>query len=346
MHDKKRKILIDINHPAHVHFFKNPIRELLKNGHSVIITSREKEFASELLAGLNLGHRELSSSGNSGLLSLLKELVVKDYRLYRLVKQERPDVLAGIGGTFIAHAGFLTGTKSLVFYDTEIAKLQNIITYPFCTRLFVPDCYAGRVPGHKTTRYKGYHELSYLRPEVFTPSMDIAIENGLMSGRKNYFIRLVSWTANHDTGYGGITQDSLKAIVHRLAESGNIIISSEKRLPGEFAGYIYRGNINQVHHVLAFCDCYIGESATMASESAALGVPAIYMADSFRGYVDDIGKRYGLIKSINKITADSVMTIVEDMAGRDKNYWTEKRSRLLEECVNVSDYVVDCIINS
>lgn len=345
MHDKKRKILIDINHPAHVHFFKNPIKTLVKNGHSVLVTSRDKEFASELLAGLDLEYRILSSMGKPGLLPLLKELVARDYRLYKLVKQERPDVLASIGGTFIAHVGLLTGTTSLVFYDTEIAKLQNMITYPFCSRLFVPDCYTGRVPKHKTTRYKGYHELSYLRPEVFTPSKDIAIKNGLIPDHKNYFIRLVSWAASHDAGYDGIKSESLHRLINSLAGTGNVIISSEKPLPIEFARYLYKGNINEAHHVLAFCDLYIGESATMASESAALGVPAIYMADSYRGYVEDIGKRYGLIKSLNIITADNIMTVVDEMTGRDKNYWKAKRSQLLEENINVSDYVVDCILN-
>jgi len=312
----------------------------------VIVTSRNKEFASELLAGLNLEYRVLSSTGNPGLFPLMKELLVRDYRLYKLVKQERPDVLASIGGTFIAHVGFITRTTSLVFYDTEIANLQNMITYPFCSKLFVPDCYAGRVPERKTTRYKGYHELSYLRPEVFTPLKDTAIENGLDPVRKNYFIRLVAWAANHDVGYRGIKTESLHELINRLSASGNVIISSEKPLPMEFARYLYKGNISEVHHVLACCDLYIGESATMASESAALGIPAIYIADSFRGYVDDIGKRYGLIKSVNKFTTDSVMTIIDEMTCRDKNYWKEKRSQLLDECINVSDFVVDCILKN
>ncbi len=83
----------------------------------------------------------------------------------------------------------------------------------------------------------------------------------------------------------------------------------------------------------------------MASESAALGVPAIYMADSYRSYVEDIGKRYGLIESVNIITVDNLMRVVDEMTARDKNYWKGKRSQLLGENINVSDYVVDCILN-
>ena len=50
------KILIDINHPAHVQFFKNPVRILQGRGHDVLLTSREKEMTVELLDRLGLPH--------------------------------------------------------------------------------------------------------------------------------------------------------------------------------------------------------------------------------------------------------------------------------------------------
>ncbi len=39
------KILIDMGHPAHVHSFRNAIRELEKRGHSVKVTARDKDVA-------------------------------------------------------------------------------------------------------------------------------------------------------------------------------------------------------------------------------------------------------------------------------------------------------------
>ena len=38
------KILIDINHPAHVHYFKNFIKIMEKKGHEFLIISRNKEI--------------------------------------------------------------------------------------------------------------------------------------------------------------------------------------------------------------------------------------------------------------------------------------------------------------
>ena len=81
------KVLIDIGHPAHVHFFKHPMRILLDHGHEILVTSRVKEIAIELLDELGIEHKTLSAMGKGGTISLLKELVVRDARLYKVVRQ-------------------------------------------------------------------------------------------------------------------------------------------------------------------------------------------------------------------------------------------------------------------
>jgi len=43
------KILIDIGHPAHVHFFSRFAREMLTKGHEILFTSREKDVTIDLL---------------------------------------------------------------------------------------------------------------------------------------------------------------------------------------------------------------------------------------------------------------------------------------------------------
>jgi predicted glycosyltransferase len=43
------RILIDIGHPAHVHYFKNAINQLQQRGHAVFVVAREKEVSFRLL---------------------------------------------------------------------------------------------------------------------------------------------------------------------------------------------------------------------------------------------------------------------------------------------------------
>ena len=136
------KILVDINHPAHVHFFRNPIRMLAERGHEILITSRDKEMAVPLLDSLGINHVMLSvQKKGGGLVALGRELIARDLALYKVAREFRPNVMLAIGGTFIAHVGFMTRIPSLVFYDTENAALQNAITYPFAGKVIVPRCY-------------------------------------------------------------------------------------------------------------------------------------------------------------------------------------------------------------
>src|SRR5689334_15338590 len=108
------RVLFDIGHPAHVHFFRHPIAELRHRGHDILITSRHKEIATDLLDAFGLEHSTLSGEGGRG--GLLGELLLRDYRLSKVVRNWRPDVMAAIGGIFIAHAGAINRVKSLVFY--------------------------------------------------------------------------------------------------------------------------------------------------------------------------------------------------------------------------------------
>ena len=339
------KILIDINHPAHVHFFRNPIKLLIDRGHEIMVTSRDKEMAIDLLDELGIANRKLSSLGGGGLVSLGKELVLRNMALLKVVREFRPDAMAAIGGTFIAQVGFLTRTPSLVFYDTENAKLQNAITYPFSSCVLVPRCYEAWLPKKKHVRYAGYHELSYLHPDYFRADPEIAKSNGLEQERPNYFIRVVSWQANHDVGERGWTPEILSKLTSRLSQTGNVIISSERDLPDEFAQYAYKGKVSDVHHVLAFCRMFIGESATMASECAVMGVPAIYAAETGRGYTTEQEQRYGLVKNVSSIEDHLIMQAVDELLAVDKSVVAANHAELLGDTIDVAQFVADSIVD-
>ncbi len=337
------RILFDIGHPAHVHFFRNPIRLLKEKGHAILVTSRDKEVTHRLLDSLSIPHISLSTQAKGGMLGLLRELAIRDYRLYRQVRDFKPDRMAAIGGIFIAHVGALTGIPSLVFYDTENAHLQNALTYPLATRVIVPSCYEGRVPERKTIRYPGYHELSYLRPGYFSPDRLLAARNGLAESGDTFLIRLVSWKASHDLHEHGWDHELLDFVVRQLKARGKVLISSEQTLPDAFANYLYQGNPADLHHVMAFCRGLIGESATMASECAALGVPAVYAALTGRGYTNEQERRYGLVRNVRTLDRESLQAAVDWLLDYDRETAQAARERLLAETIDVARFVAGFI---
>ncbi len=337
------KILIDINHPAHVHFFRNPIGLLKERGHDLMITSRNKEVAVPLLDELNIVHAVLSSQNSGGgLFALGRELVQRDAALYKVARAFKPNAMAAIGGTFVAHVGWLTGIPSLVFYDTENAKLQNAITYPVASKVIVPRCYQSWTPKH-SVRYAGYHELSYLHPDRFSPDSDIAERNGLDPNCDNFFIRTVSWQANHDVGESGWNEKLLVMVTEHLSRLGKVHISSEAVLPDSLRKYAYRGKVSDVHHLMAHCRMFIGESATMASECAVLGVPAIYAANTGRGYTDEQEQRYALVANIRQLSWARLREQIEWWLAVPKHEWRARRRKLLDETIDVAAFVVETI---
>lgn len=187
----------------------------------------------------------------------------------------RDDVMIGFGGIARSHVGRLTGTPSISFYDNENARLQASATWPFISQLYVPESYTGATPGRRTTRVPGTKELSYLHPNGFTPDFARAVACGLDPQRDNFFVRIVSWPANHDIGKSGWTAETLRRAIHQLGAKGNVHLSSEAPLTDDVDAVRYRGPISSVHHLMEHCRLLVGESATMASAAAILGVPAI-----------------------------------------------------------------------
>ncbi len=335
-------VLIDIGHPAHVHFFRHPIGALRACGHCVAITSRDKECVIDLLDSLGLEHRVLSAQ-RGGLLGLGRELIQRDTALYRLCRDFRPDVMAEIGGIFVAHVGRLMGVPALAFYDTENATLQNALTYPFAAAVVVPRCYTGWLPRRRHLRYPGYHELSYLHPDYFRPDRERALAAGLAPAGDTFLVRVVSWRANHDIGERGWTPDLLAAVIAPLAPRGRVLISAEHTEDPRLTPYLYRGPVADLHHLLAHCRLCVGESATVASEAAVLGVPAIYAAHTGRGYTDEQEARYGLVRNLRQLTPEGICAAIDAALAPPPAHWARARAALLADTIDVAAFVADCI---
>lgn len=342
-HEPVRKILVDIGHPAHVHFFKNPIKNWLDNGCEIIVTSRQKEITTELLDTLGIPHKVLSALGG-GIIGLGRELITRNLKLLKILNSEKPDIMVGIGGIFIAQTGFLRRIPSIVFYDTENAYLSNLITYPFASLVVTPRCYQNWLPPWHL-KYPGYHELSYLHPNHFKPDRNIAIECGLDPNKKNFLIRTVSWQASHDIVEKGWNVNLLKKVVNFLKEHGKVMISAEGELPEDLLEYSYQGTFEKIHHLMGHLTMFIGESATMASECAVLGVPAIYAAYTGRGYTDEQEKVYQLVFNIRNLDWPTIASALTEILDISAKTWISRKEKLLASTIDVTDFITDLTRN-
>lgn len=334
------RVLIDILHPAHVHFFRNFYAEMEGRGHQVCITARDKDRSVELLQAFGLPYQQISQQMSGA--GLAVELAQRTPRLMRIMRTFQPDAMTGIMGPSIALAGALRLRRvpAVVFYDTEFAVQTNRVVYPLAYSVCTPDCYQGRVPG-RHLQYAGYHELAYLHPNRFQPDPAALDAFGVSPDEPYSIVRFVSWQAVHDRRERGLSVKQKRHLVEVLQRRGRVLISSEAPLTDDLADLAVRGPVEQIHHLIAHAKMVVGESATMSSEAAVLGVPAVFIATTGRGYTDDQERRYGLVRHFTEDQYDMALTAIEEILAAPAATWQAARQRLLHEKIDVTAWMTD-----
>lgn len=337
-------ILFDINHPAHVHLFRNAIKILKAKGHRVIITSRDKDVTLQLLNHYNLSHHILSNA-RKGLWGLGMELLVRQFRLLPILLKNRIQVCVSATGACSVHICKLLGIPTLVFYDTEHARLQNSLTVPFATQFITPDSFKRRL-GKNHATYDSIHDLAYLHPHYFTPQPDTLKTLGLGDSEKYVVMRFVSWQAAHDIGQKGMSLSLKRDILNFCRRYGKVFIVSESPLPPEFEPYRYPLSVEKIHDVLTFAELYIGEGGSMATEAAVLGTPSIFISSLTAGVFEELEEKYGLMYCFTPDQEAAIFTEIENLL-RQKNLkeiWAAKRKKVLDDKIDVTDFMVKMIL--
>lgn len=337
--DERGRVLFDLVHPADALFFFHAIRALRGDGVEVCIASRHKDVLVPLLGELGLPHVPLGSAGR-GRLGLMGELLKRDYRLWKLVREFGPDAMAGFGGVAISHVGRLTGIPSLSFYDTEHAALQIRLALPFISEWHVPESWGGPEAKGRTFRFRGGKQFAYLHPDHFVPDPALAQAAGWDAGRDNFLVRTVAWRANHDRGRSGFPPERLRAIVELLGARGKVHISAEGELSDDLEPLRYRGSVTAFHHLLAHCRLHCGESITVASEAVMLGVPTLLQIDKDYGYVAE-QQQAGLIRRLEP--SEDVGQALAEALGNDPREYRRRACAYVAARGDVNRYVADAI---
>ncbi|NOX62623.1 MAG: DUF354 domain-containing protein [Chloroflexi bacterium] len=338
------RILVDVTHPAHVHFFKHAIHAWQRRGHEIIITARHKDVAVDLLSAYGFDFIDLGPA-RKGFIGLSAELAIRNTKLTRVIRRMQPDVLTAIAGVFIAQTGWLTRTPSVVFTDTERDALSNAITFPFASAICTPSCFQGAVPSHKHIVYEGYHELAYLHPHFFQPDPEALKAFGLHPDERYIVVRLVSLeSAVYFRGGKGV-RDAME-IVRRLESFGRVLISAEEALPSQLAPYRLTHRPELIHHLLYYAALFFGDSLTMASECAMLGTPAISISTITAGTIQEQAEVYGLVFAFTdpyRGQEQALAKAEELLSLHESNVWRERRQRLLAEKIDVTPFIVDAV---
>lgn len=342
------RVLFDLLHPAHYHLFKHVIGRLLREGHQVEIIARQKDCLGDLLAAGGLRHH-LIERRRQNLFVLGMESVRACRMAMRMNRRKRFDFMVGISIS-INPAARLGGSIAVMFEDDD-AKVVPVFAklgYPLAHYVVTPRCLEFEQHGKKHLTYPGYHELAYLHPNHFTPDPTIRRQLGLNEGQRYFLVRLVSLTAHHDIGARGLSRRQARQVVDKLSAYGRVFISAESAVEPDLKQYLLPTPVDRIFDVLAGADLVVGDSQTMAAESAVLATPSL-RCNSFVGrisYLEELEHRYGLTKGFLPADFDRLLEQMDLwLSDRQlKQKWMQKQQNMLAECVDVSQWIYDLLM--
>lgn len=335
------KIIIDVGHPADFHLLRNFASQSLTRGHEILFTCREKECVIELLEHYGFLYKSFGRNYTTITKKILGLLKYDMMQIFTGLKF-KPDIFISHSSMYAAHASFILRKPHIAFEDTF--NFEQIRLYEPFSEVVLTSDYEHPLIKSKVIKYAGYHELAYLHPNNFTPNIGIVNELGVNKNEKYVVIRFVSWNATHDRGHKGISYENKIKAVKEFEKFAKVFISSEGELPGELKEFQIKLPSYKMHDILAYASLLFGESATMASECAVLGVPAIYLDNTGRLYTQEQEKKYGIVFNYTESLEDQQKAIAKGVELLSKSgireEWERKRQKMLSDKIDVTAFLV------
>lgn len=345
------KILFFIVHPAKFWMFRNTINELKRRGHDVEFWTVQKDVMTDLLEAEGWEYKNIMPKGRriSWLPRKLGAMILAGVTLLKLFFHtfgKKYDLF--VTTDTLAFVGWIRRIPTLIFFDDDLEHMPEYAPIIFAgTKLVTPHVSQFKMFEKKQIKYKGNHEWAYINPKYFKPNKDI-VRKFNKDGNRYFIVRLVSFTATHDAGKQGINDDKLKKIVNMLLKYGKVYLNVEKdrHIPEEFEKYRLNLPPYEIHHAMYYSDLFIGDTHTMISEAALMGIPAVRIND-FVGHCKYMEEEdeYGLTFGYKTNQFNEFMKKIEELAKNKnaKQEWKKKVEKWDKEHIDSTQFYIDLI---
>lgn len=284
------KILIDINHPAHVHYFRNFIKLMEVNGHRFCVINRDSKMINQLLDYYGIEHHIRNKRPDKkGTVASLTNLLKMVVCCIRKSLQFHPDLYVGFGSSACAITSRLFNKPCILMDDTEHNTMNHKLYLPCCSVVLTPfyfnkDLQHGK--GSKQIRFNAYIEQLYLHSSQFKKNGAV-LEELNVKPKEYVIVRYIAYDAHHDLKAHPLSEKTKKSIVKEIAKRYRVFVSLEKGVNDLFYDdYMLKISPEKMHDLEAHAKFMITEGATMASESFVHGVPFLYINPLKCGNID------------------------------------------------------------
>lgn len=328
------KVIFDIVHPAHVHFYKNLAKEVEACGGEVLLVGRDRDVIPQLLESLPfpsvvVGHPRKGRMGQAfELLSRVVALAILGLRF-------KADVICSRNPAGILAALILPRTKGV--FDTDDGPAAGSIyklAAPFATMVTAPDAIRHQIKVPRVSTYRGFKASAYLHPSRFTPDESALRPLGVA---KDSFavVRFVSMSAVHDRGESGMPEMDRWRVVDALSQNMRVLVSSEDKRTQD--DHDLDLDPARFLDVLGHARVYVGDSQSTAAEACLMGTPALH-SSSWSGRLE---AHQPLVSAglLTSLPLGSGVDLAREALRLSEEFTPEGRERAIQAAVEISEDV-------
>ena len=339
-------ILFDIGHPAHVHLFKYVINDLKKHHHKVYVLAKSQKAIIELLQLYKIDY-EVVGEKKKGLTKKFLSYFSIIIKSLIFVRKNKIDIGIGVSMS-LPIIGKLSSMKVISMDDDDMevtpvfARFANMADI-----ILTPDALSFENRNVRHISYRSYHELAYLHPNRFSPNSIVLERLGVNKGEPYFVLRFNSFDAHHDINEEGLSFEQKIEILNLVERFGKVFISTETA-NSEFKDYQLPIKASEIHSAMYYSRLFIGDSQTMTSEAAVLGIPAI-KCNTFAGRLsipNELENKYGLCYSYQPADFEKLLEKLNLLLKQNnlKEEWERKRKKLLKDKQDLSEYLFKIIV--
>ncbi|MHC1605279.1 MAG: DUF354 domain-containing protein [Candidatus Methanofastidiosia archaeon] len=273
------KVWIDISNSPQVHFFKNIIKRLEKEGYKVVVTARRFGSIEDMLTQLEIRYRIVGEHGGS---SKEGKLLCSSKRILELAKfvlEEKPDVALYKHSVEAPRVAYGLGIPSLCVIDNEKAEAQNKLMLPISERIILPKAIEKKsimefgVRDEQIRHFDGFCELAHI--EEFIPHCEVLNELKLDEDMPIAILRPEPVMANYF--HGDPRTSIIVSLLPYLEDFQCVVFPRCKAQEDIFrnTSAIIPSRCVDALSLISFSDVVISAGGSMNREAVAMCKPAI-----------------------------------------------------------------------
>jgi len=331
------RVIVDLNHPAHINFFKTFIRHHQAN-HDICLSYLDRGRVKDIVAS-EFPELESNRAGRhtgSKLSIIFEANILKFFKLLYLIYTSKAEVGLSCGSFTLGMAMKLLGRPNLQFDDDPERKANLALEKFTATKLMIPFFYEDIA----IEKFNSLKEWAYLSPKYFSPRIEV-LHKYHLEEKKYLFIREVS---NKTFNYMKQSCNPIASFAATIGTELPIIMSLEDKSSAHLyptSWIIIEEPEPNIHSLMYFSLALVSSGDSMAREGSMLGVPSIYCGSremAANKVLIDLGM-------LRKIEPNGVSGIIQDIEYGRLVYPIQEdfRNYLLHEWDDVNDVILNFI---